>query len=127
MRLVILGAILAFVVLLAPAATAAPRGQLFIEWGGSFWPAHVVGSAKDGRPVIHYDGWDASWDEPVDASRMAHGAPDGALHVEWRGSWWPAEILANRGEDKVLVHYIGWGSEWDETVDRSRLRRLSRR
>jgi hypothetical protein len=124
MRLAAIWALLFSFLTFAPAAQGASPSQLFVEWRGSYWPAHVVGTAEDGRRVIHYDGWDASWNEPVDPSRVMHPSPDGALFVEWNGSWWPAEIVARKGEDAVRVHYIGWGSEWDETVGRSRLLHL---
>ena len=45
------------------------------------------------------------------------------VHVEWRGSWYLAEILdAPFGSDTVRVHYVGWDAEWDEDVTRERVR-----
>jgi hypothetical protein len=41
--------------------------------------------------------------------------------VDWNGSWWKGEILAVNQDHSVRVHYTGWGSEFDETVPRSRL------
>lgn len=102
-------------------ARAADSGSLFVEWHGSWWPAHVVKRTNDGRAVIHYDGWGAEWDEAVDASRMTHPVADGKLFVEWRGSYWPASIVSAPSERALRVHYEGWGKEWDEAVEPSRL------
>ncbi|HYJ45301.1 MAG TPA: caspase family protein, partial [Pyrinomonadaceae bacterium] len=44
------------------------------------------------------------------------------LEVEWQGEWYPAAILEVRGT-RYRIHYLGYGSEWDEWVDRARLRR----
>lgn len=43
------------------------------------------------------------------------------VEVEWRGSWWPAVVLEKRG-DRWLVHYEGYGSDWDEVVGPDRIR-----
>lgn len=43
------------------------------------------------------------------------------VEVEWEGKWYPATILEVRGS-KYRIHYLGYGSEWDEWVDDSRLR-----
>lgn len=45
------------------------------------------------------------------------------VEVEWHGSWWPATLLAPRG-DKWLVHYDGYGADWDEIVGEDRIREL---
>ncbi|HKC62836.1 MAG TPA: caspase family protein [Pyrinomonadaceae bacterium] len=47
------------------------------------------------------------------------------VEVEWEGQWYAATILEVRGE-KYRIHYLGYGSEWDEWVDDSRLRSTSR-
>lgn len=115
------------------ATPAQRRAQLFVEWGGSWWAADVLERTKDGRARIHYIDWGSEWDETVDASRIKRRASspgrDGRsgksrLFVEWGGSWWQATILASEGDGRVRIHYDGWGKEWDETVDASRLLRL---
>ncbi|MDQ3819781.1 MAG: caspase family protein [Acidobacteriota bacterium] len=47
------------------------------------------------------------------------------VEVEWEGNWYPATILEVRGA-KYRIHYLGYGSEWDEWVDDSRLRSTSK-
>ena len=54
--------------------------------------------------------------------------PDGRatgerVEVEWQGSWLPATLLERRG-DRWLVHYENRGAEWDEAVERERIRAL---
>jgi hypothetical protein len=44
-----------------------------------------------------------------------------ALEVVWGGSFWPAETLERRNE-MTKIHYSGWGSEWDEWVEPTRIR-----
>ena len=38
--------------------------------------------------------------------------------------WYPARVIQMEGS-KVLLHFLGWGDEWDEWIERdsSRLRR----
>lgn len=110
----------------AHATAAQKQATLFVEWGGSWYAAHEIARAKDGKVLVHYIDWDAQWDETVDLSRMRRRSPggQGQLFVEWGGSWWPATILGTERDGRVLVHYDGWGKEWDETVDASRMLRL---
>src|SRR4051812_7907737 len=44
------------------------------------------------------------------------------VDVEWRGRWWPAIVLERKSEARYLVHYDGWGAEWDELVPPERIR-----
>ena len=39
----------------------------------------------------------------------------------WGGSWWDATALESRGQT-TKIHYRGWGPEWDEWVESSRIR-----
>jgi hypothetical protein len=43
------------------------------------------------------------------------------VDVEWRGSWWPATLLERRGA-RWLVHYDGYGDDWNEVVSIERIR-----
>jgi hypothetical protein len=44
------------------------------------------------------------------------------VEVEWHGSWWPATLIERRGTQHWLVHYDGYGEEWDEVVAEPRIR-----
>lgn len=43
------------------------------------------------------------------------------VEIEWSGSWYPGRIL-RAGNGRYLVSFDGYGSNWDEWVDASRLR-----
>jgi hypothetical protein len=43
------------------------------------------------------------------------------VRVRWRGSIYSATIVATEGPGKFLVHYEGYGSEWDEVVSEDRV------
>jgi hypothetical protein len=43
------------------------------------------------------------------------------LQVQEQQQWWAARVLRARRDGKVRIRYVGWGSEYDETVVRSRL------
>jgi hypothetical protein len=51
-------------------------------------------------------------------TRGAEGAP---VEVEWHGRWWPAVVVEQIGE-RFLVHYEGYGDNWDEVVTGDRIR-----
>lgn len=44
-----------------------------------------------------------------------------SVDVEWNGAWWQARILSVNG-GLYRVHYVGWGSNWDESVPARRVR-----
>ena len=43
------------------------------------------------------------------------------VRVRWRGSVYSGAIVSLSGAGKVLVHYDGYGSEWDEVVAEDRI------
>ncbi len=43
------------------------------------------------------------------------------VRVEWHGMVYGATIVELRGVELYRIHYEGFGSEWDETVDGSRI------
>jgi hypothetical protein len=45
------------------------------------------------------------------------------VEVLWEDDWYPATILEVKGS-KYRIHYVGYGTEWDEWVDAARLRRM---
>ena len=108
------------------AAADAQSSRMFVEWHGSWWAAHAIGRSNDGRTLVHYDGWGRESDEVVGPDRIARPVADGKLFVEWHGSWWPATVIGSERNGALRVHYDGWGNEWDETVDASRVLHLQR-
>src|SRR5262249_16006418 len=55
-------------VLPAP-APAMPMGAVEVEWGNKWWAAEVLRS-NGSLTLIHYRGWDSSWDEWVPSTRI---------------------------------------------------------
>ncbi len=47
--------------------------------------------------------------------------PGDYASVNWKGKWYDAQVLDVSGT-RLLVHYTGYGSEWDEWVPMSRVR-----
>lgn len=106
-------------------AIAAPADQAVeVLWGGQWWKANVIGK-RAGFTKIHYVGWSDDYDEWVEDARVRTAAQPAAKHprvdILWGGRWWPGEIL-DRRSGLVKVHYIGWGSQWDQWVEPKRLR-----
>ncbi len=53
----------------AGAASYTVGNPVQVSWKGSWYPAHVIAVNK-GSYKIHYDGYDASWDEWITTARM---------------------------------------------------------
>lgn len=47
--------------------------------------------------------------------------PGDRVRVTWRGSIYPAVVLEVVGKDRLLVHYDGHESAWDETISLDRV------
>jgi hypothetical protein len=74
---------------------------------------HPPGPLRTGGPN------NASAGKPVRAT-TALAAGD-QVQIEQYGAWWTGEVLEVRPDGRVKVRYVGWGSDWDEVVPRSRL------
>lgn len=78
-------------------------------------PLDLVVGSVEGRGV-----------ESVDSSKSEASYPTwetkDEVDVEWRGRWWPATILERKTSGRYLVHYDGYGSDWDEVVGPERVR-----
>jgi hypothetical protein len=67
--------------------------------------------------------------QPVVPVRPLPGSPPapapvvamGAIEVEWRGTWYAAQVLQVSG-GLTRIHYTGWDSSWDEWVPAGRIR-----
>ena len=51
----------------------------------------------------------------------AHPAGD-ALFVEWGGSWWKATSIAPLADGRTVIHYVGWGEDYDGVAKPKRIR-----
>lgn len=128
---------------------------VWVEWEGRDYPAYIVEKKGAARFRVHFDGFDARWDEDVTLDRIkgrisspvapppppekvarasgvapkgsgsAAGAspykPGDRVRVKWRESKYIATIVAVAGPDRYLVHYEGYETAWDETVNADRI------
>jgi hypothetical protein len=77
-------------------------------------PSPAVAPAEsDNGPITPSD---RLVDDEADLAIGAH------VQVEWKGNWWRGEVMQVLDDGTVLIHYTGWGDNWDEVVPRSRLR-----
>jgi hypothetical protein len=100
---------------------------LDVRWEGKVYAAKVL-RVDDGLMYITYPGWASSWDEWVGADRVVGQASAAAqtsrsrrVQVEWHGKWYDAVVRAKKG-DQTCIHYVGYGSSWDECVGAERVR-----
>ena len=90
-----------------------------VEWKGKYYPA-VIKESRSGFHLIHYTGYDDSWNEWVMYSRINTGNKK-PCSIEWNGQWYPGEILQEKG-GKYFVQYTGFGNDWDEWVTKNRVK-----
>lgn len=77
-------------------------------------PTVVVVGPASGAPLGPPAGVEAQ-------APLSSWVPRERVDVEWHGSWWPATLMERRGQH-WLVHYEGWGDDWDELVTEGRIR-----
>ncbi len=58
-------------------------------------------------------------DKPDTEGRWSAGD---TVEVEWHGVWYAAKVLEVESEGQYRIHYEGYGKEWDEVVDDTRIR-----
>lgn len=100
--------------------------RVMILWGSSWYLGKIERVVTRDSAVISYDGWDASWNETVDRSRLrmiesrkAYRVGDSVL-IAYDGSWYPGTILSAHG-DAYRIRYTGYDASWDEDVGADRL------
>jgi hypothetical protein len=117
-----------------------------VLWSGKWWAATILAVQPAGRYKVHYACCDRSWDEVVDASRVArpgsHSNADALPTVQeptspsspsrWHAGdrveieapvgWSPGSVVAVRPGGQYAVHFTCCASTLDETVDEKYLR-----
>jgi hypothetical protein len=145
---------LAAVALAGPLALAACKhsygvgDHVLIEWEGADYPAMILEAPAPAKFKVHYDGYDAVWDEVVPRDRIK-AVVEGPVpqpeppakvrakaiqaaqtnqykygervRVEWHGQIYNATITGIVGQERYRITYDGYGHEWDETVGLSRI------
>jgi hypothetical protein len=122
--------------------------KVIVEWEGKDYPAVILDATGPSRYKVHYEGYDALWDEVVTRDRIKGLAEGKVVHpeppakvrakaiqaaqtnvhkigdrvrVEWHGQIYPAIIIEIIGHERYQIHYEGYGDEWNETVGLSRI------
>jgi hypothetical protein len=99
-----------------------------VEWGGRWFPARVLKKRNDGFTLIHYEGYADSWDEWVAPARLRKVGEKIVdkefVEVNWKGTWYKARIREKKRDGSALIHYEGYGDNWDEWVTPDRMRPL---
>jgi len=128
-KITIGGALLVLTAWLVPIAAEAKvcnaGDQAEVLWKGKWYPATVL-NEKDNKCYIHYTNYNDSWNEWVNASRIRvfknrSYKVGSRVTVLWNGKWFPARVI-NKRDDKLYVHYDGYGKNWDEWVGPDRYR-----
>lgn len=78
----------------------------------------------ESRPEIKVEKAASLTSAPAPAAAAPSGNEKAEIEVQWKGKWWPATILKKDG-DRTQIHYVGYGSEWDEWVTKERIRPVS--
>jgi len=94
------------------AAAIGPGDYAQVSWKGS-WYQTLVRKVSGVQLLIHYVGYDNSWDEWVGLDRVK-------IRVKWKGKWYPASVVSF-GKNKVRIHYTGYSDSWDEWVGLDRI------
>ena len=117
--------------------------QVLVEWSGAYYPAVIVAQRDAEHVLISYNGYGEEWDEVVSLDRIVEGKHlDGSplvdthepydlreaqigdkISVEWQGAWYDAHVEHVLSRQEIVIHYDGYGHEWDEVVGGDRVRR----
>jgi hypothetical protein len=97
------------------------QGKCEVLWNNAWYPAIILESTETSWKV-HYDGYGAEWDEWVGKDRIKFVWKKGdTVKVLWNTQWYKAFII-DISKDQYLVHYDGYGSEWDEWIKTDRMK-----
>lgn len=108
---------------------AGPRvgERLKVKSEGEYYAARIVDESGN-RILVHYLGYDPSEDEWMAADELVARARASfkkgeKAEVLSEGAWWVAKIVKRR-DGRYYVHYSGYGDEWNEWVDVTRIRKI---
>ncbi len=122
--------------------------KVLVEWEKNVYPAVILETQGTTKFKVHYEGYDALWDELVPRDRVKGLAEGTIVHpepppkvrakalaaaqtniykigdrvrVEWHGTMYPAVIVGIVGQERYRIHFEGYGDEWDDTVGLTRI------
>lgn len=96
-----------------------------IDWRQAWWPGRVL-EVNGEKLKVHYVGYGDRSDQWIDRTRFRAYpplpyAPGAQVNVEWKGSWYPAQVLRIDVEF-ARVRFDGYGEAYDEWVTAARVR-----
>ncbi|MEM9194850.1 MAG: agenet domain-containing protein [Myxococcota bacterium] len=132
----------------APEVMESPRysaeATIEIEFQGTWYPGTVVQWLRDDLYEVGYEGYGDDWNRVARESQLrpraeevappvpppgfevtdvANLAPRDPVFVEWGDAWYPATVR-RVADGRAWVRYDGYDKEWDEEVDRTRVRTM---
>ncbi len=104
-----------------------------VLWNSKWYPAQILETRADGKMLIRYDGYSATWNEWVSEARIRPPtpvpeavplkvAPGTRIQVEWSGNWYDATVLETRADGHAFIKFDGYGDSWNEWVPPGRMR-----
>jgi hypothetical protein len=89
------------------------------RWKPTAGPSPVPSEPRQQRPAPAPHREPSKTAVNVTASTpLAAGKP---VQAQWGGSYFQAEVLEVLPDDRVRIHYVGWSTNFDETVPRAKL------
>ena len=110
-------------------AGSSPRiGERVEAYSIDGWYKGYITDAKADKFKVHYYGYEYDEDEWVTAKmirspKTVQYAVGQKVEVEWKKKWYPATVLQVKGGTHYIT-YTDYGSEWDEWVPSSRIRKV---
>ena len=86
---------------------------VLVQWKNSWWNGSVIEQLAGGNVRIHYEGWDAKYDEVVPRSRLQFPAPQESLAQPIR---LPAPAVLGKAEAEVREYYAAAHPEIQEYI-----------
>ncbi len=98
-----------------------------VLWKDEWCQAKII-AVNDEQYLIHYTGYNESWDEWVVSSRIRviKFLIGDVVSVLWEGQWYNATIVDIRHvpEKKYQVSYHNYDASWDEWVNPKRVKSI---
>lgn len=100
--------------------------RLEVEWGKKWYKGKII-DFKDGKFLIDWVGYPAKDNDWVTEDKMRPWKPmqypgGTVVEVEWKKKWYKAKVLEGK-HGLHLIHYDGFGDDWDEWVSPKRIRK----
>jgi hypothetical protein len=108
---------------LIPSATCQIGTTATVQYASDWVEVEIMGGPNEnGECQVKYSNSEEAWVDADDIITKELCLPGKAINVwsEDKTKLYPAKVISGT-EDACLVHYDGYDSSWDETVDKDRL------